>query len=161
VQANPKSAVLLQFRNKKIVALIDSGSAKSIVSEKFVHKFGLQILPLTTGDVRVPKAANGNPLHVLGKIEIDIKINGLITPYEFYVLSDISHDLILGFNYLIDNKCQIDFTEKKVTFYDGLTALQLLSEGNDYGVVRLSKSCTIKPGFESIQPAILSKKFDA
>ena len=103
--AKSKSAVLVQFRDRKIVALLDSGASRSIVSHKFVQRFKLNISPLTTGDALVLKTANGEPMNVLGKITLDIKINGLITPYEFYVLQNISHDLIVGLDHLMNNKC--------------------------------------------------------
>ena len=65
------------------------------------------------GDAKVLKTANGAPLHVLGKVNLDIKINGLITSYDFVVLDGIHQDVLIGFDYLLDKSMQHRFCGEK------------------------------------------------
>jgi hypothetical protein len=65
---------LVQVKGKKVVALIDSGSVKCIVSQKLVNKLNVRFLPLEVGDAKILTAANETTMQVLGKVVLDVKM---------------------------------------------------------------------------------------
>ena len=49
---------------------------------------------------------------------LSVNIQGLIVPFMFHVLEHLTHNLILGINFLTHTKANIDMASRSVTFYD-------------------------------------------
>jgi len=61
-------------------ALVDTGCARSSCSVSFAKRMKTKISPLEPGDVHQRIAANCQPIQVLGRVDIDINVRGLILP---------------------------------------------------------------------------------
>ena len=71
-------------------------------------------------------SANGGKLTILGKASVSVKIRGLIIPFEFYVIRGLNHHLILGIDFLVYSKAQIDYQGQSVTFFDDLVGVNFM-----------------------------------
>ena len=154
-----RPTALFQIHGRKCLGLIDSGAARSIISENFAKKLQINIQSLETGDLKILTAINGNPLSVVGKMNLPIKINGLIIEFEFLVISEIRQNLIIGSDFCKHCQANIDYANHCFTVYGGVTGLQLLSEGSEIGTVRLTKNYILKRNVECVLPVTLSKRF--
>jgi hypothetical protein len=109
---------------QKIRALIDTGASRSCVSSKFVKQLKLKTKPIKTGDARVLFSADNNAIKTEGTVDIDLKIQGLVIPFEFTVIQNLSQKLIIGLDLLNASQAKIYLEDKTVTFCD-LVALPL------------------------------------
>ena len=71
--------------------------------------------------------ADGKPLTVAGTIQLTINIHGLMIPTTFQVVKSLSHDIILGMNFLTDTQANIDLAKGEITLYDGLVGANLVN----------------------------------
>jgi len=120
---NNNSVQTLNFNSIKVkifdhfvVALIDSGSGLSVISERLVRKLRLKIENLDRGQNSILIAANGSPINVKGKVSICIKLGGLSVPFDCLVVENLSQNLILGVDFLESTKALINWEERTVTF---------------------------------------------
>jgi hypothetical protein len=73
---------------------------------------------LTPTDI-VAEAANKSPMGILGKTALDVKVDpGHISCHEFYVASDMISEIILGLDWLMSNKVNVDLSIMVLTFLD-------------------------------------------
>src|ERR1051325_6018242 len=101
--------------------------------------------------------ADGRLVKILGKINLPIKIDGLIIPFQFFVMQALSQDLILGMDFLKKTKCQINCADNTVTFFDDLVGLNLLTNHRRAtNLVRVSRNCRLPPQSETILQAYVS-----
>ncbi|GFS49904.1 transposon Ty3-I Gag-Pol polyprotein [Trichonephila clavipes] len=99
-----------------VKALADSGASSSLVSQKFRRYLKKVIFP--THNHTVLKVANGNYVQPKGICTFQIGISGCILPFEFIVLPDCSHDIILGWNFLKASGALIDCGRPALTLGD-------------------------------------------
>jgi hypothetical protein len=71
---------------QKVRALIDTGASRSCVSSSLVKRLKLKIKPIKTGDARVLFSADYNAIKTEGIVDIDLKVQGLVIPFEFTVI---------------------------------------------------------------------------
>ena len=57
-----------------------------MISERLVKKLRLKVSPLEREDLSVLVAADGNPIQVVGKVSISIKLGGLTIPFNLLVV---------------------------------------------------------------------------
>lgn len=108
--------ILIKVKNRTVRALIDTGAGRSIISENFFHQLGLKY---EIGTEYFPKnliVADGRLIPVKGKVGITIKVNGLNMSFEFLVLRNLQHPVILGTDFLDYHKADIDFGKKLSRF---------------------------------------------
>ncbi|UYV63051.1 hypothetical protein LAZ67_2002979 [Cordylochernes scorpioides] len=85
--------------------LIDSGADYSVVSEKFRRRLKT---PFFVESGPVVKVANGKLVKTLGKCSLKVHMNDLATIFEFIVIPDCSHDIILGWDLFKATRAVID-----------------------------------------------------
>lgn len=92
--------------NQPVRALVDSGASFSVISEEYRR----QLRKIMFSDSRniVLKVADGKYVQPVGKCIVRLKINGRSQPFEFIVLSQCSHDVILGWDFLETSQAVID-----------------------------------------------------
>ncbi|UYV78619.1 hypothetical protein LAZ67_16002183, partial [Cordylochernes scorpioides] len=89
-------------------ALVDSGASYSVVSERFRLKLKKIMFAETDVSLRV---ANGKIIKPKGRCSLKLDLNGLQENFEFIVLEDCSHDVILGWDFLKLSRAVIDSAE--------------------------------------------------
>ena len=70
------NTIQIKFFDKLCVALMDTGCGTSVVSKQLARKLNLDVLPLSYDDSFVLYGADGNPINVLGKTQLAIKLGG-------------------------------------------------------------------------------------
>ena len=149
----PKNEIRVQIQHKSISALIDTGAIRSLISDKMARNLHLEILPLQPGDNRRLVTANGSLMKVIGRTSVELKINGLTITYDFLILPNITQDLILGIDFLTDNKAKINFVDKTISFLDDWTGTVILEHYRSAtNMVCLIQQCILPPHSETIIP---------
>jgi len=102
-------------------SLIDTGANFSCVSLSFVKRLRVENDFVPASNQHKLFTADGKAMKVFGTILLSVNIQGLIVPFTFYVLEHfLSHNVIVGINFLTQTKANIDMATRTVTFYDDL-----------------------------------------
>ena len=114
-----------KLKDMKITALLDSGSEVNLISDNLYRKLPQDsVTPINSANGTSIKVASGDIVCVLGtcslKVQHHKKGNKSIL---CYVLTTLSHPLILGLDYLIENKIILDFAQ--CTHYSNNSAIKL------------------------------------
>ena len=62
------------------------------------------------------RGVSGSPLNVLGKVWLNFVIKSDIFPFEAYAIKDLTHDVVLGRDFLQKYCWRIDFMENIIEF---------------------------------------------
>ncbi len=105
---SPNSCVI-QLGKQRYRALVDTGAEVSLVHrrvfDKLKHGYDL-------GKQKVNlQAVNGNKLQVDGCATIKFKLGGRKFQHTFYVVDGLNRNVILGRDWIIDNKVVLYFNE--------------------------------------------------
>ncbi|UYV66544.1 hypothetical protein LAZ67_4002015 [Cordylochernes scorpioides] len=92
-------------QGKMTRALVDSGASYSVISERFRLKLRKIMFAETDVTLRV---ANGKIVRPKGRCTLKLDLNGLQESFEFVVMEDCSHEVILGWNFLKLSRAIID-----------------------------------------------------
>jgi len=117
--------VLLKVNNTVTEALIDTGANNSFVSASFVRRLRLYQNVRNARSCSRLFTAGGKPMIVRGVIVLSLNINGLIIPFCFHVVEYLHHQMLLGIDFLTKIRTNIDFSDGKITFNDGLAEATL------------------------------------
>ncbi|UYV71576.1 hypothetical protein LAZ67_8003727 [Cordylochernes scorpioides] len=95
----------IKIEGKMTRALVDSGASYSVISERFRLKLRKIMFAETDVTLRV---ANGKIVRPKGRCTLKLDLNGLQESFEFVVMEDCSHEVILGWNFLKLSRAIID-----------------------------------------------------
>ncbi|CAG2187385.1 unnamed protein product [Mytilus edulis] len=127
---------------RKTHGLIDTGASISIINKELLDKTGYAQDRLKPPTYLKIKGVSGQKLNVLGKIEIDIMIDGKIFKYPLNVVENVHHSLILGFDFINHFNGKIDCGNKTLHLIDGKEAL--VSQIKEiFGLARTTEAITI------------------
>jgi len=115
--------------------LLDTGSVATIVSENFVRYHGLTTITSSGSFDITLVSASGKPLEIIGLTDFTVNINGLIIPIYARVAHYITHDLILGTDFLRENGVVIDYNLGLVSLNDDLVRIPLQTEFKQRNIV--------------------------
>ena len=96
-------------------ALLDTGCNRSNISLDMMRRLKMtnSLLP---PEVETFKMASGQTLKAMGCVDVPLVVKGCTMPFRFHVLRDLSHDMILGTDFLSKYGAQIDFTDTNIKF---------------------------------------------
>src|ERR1700690_1784310 len=98
--------VRLKINNQWMTeTLIDSGASRSAIDAEFSKRLGLAIQPLEGDDPKILLTANGQTVSCLGRVELNLYVQGLNIVHTVLVLPNLSNKLLLGTDFMIDKKC--------------------------------------------------------
>ena len=106
------------IENVHISSLIDTGASKSLISEAIALKINAEIKPLNSGDLAVLFSADGYPLPIIGKTEINLNISGLKMAYTVSIVRQLNYAFIMGCDLLKRLRGVVDIGRQKITFRD-------------------------------------------
>ncbi|UYV84587.1 hypothetical protein LAZ67_X002728, partial [Cordylochernes scorpioides] len=95
----------IKIEGKMTRALVDSGASYSVISERFRLKLKKIMFAETDVTLRV---ANGKIVRPKGRCTLKLDLNGLQESFEFVVMEDCSHEVILGWDFLKLSRAIID-----------------------------------------------------
>jgi hypothetical protein len=106
----------IKINDTEIQAIIDTGAATNIISNKLLNKLGLEIQESSGTRFTI---ANGEKAASLGKTEIEIEIGDWIIPITVEVIESRNKDLlIIGTKMLAEYKGNINLKQKIMTLKD-------------------------------------------
>ncbi|KAG0442508.1 Transposon Tf2-9 polyprotein [Dictyocoela muelleri] len=101
--------IKLNINNVEYSGIIDTGATNSFLSNKIVDKHELKI----KGESNNVTLADGSHISSLGKIILSFGILNNKFKHKFTVLKNLENDIILGLDFLINQKVNIDLKEMK------------------------------------------------
>lgn len=113
--------------DQPVRALVDSGASFSVISDKYRRHLRKTMFP-TTENVTI-KVADGKQVRPVGKCILRLSVNGRTQPFEFTVLRQCSHDIILGWDFLKATQAVIDCGRLELSFEDNVENRKLPSSG--------------------------------
>ncbi|XP_073064052.1 uncharacterized protein [Primulina eburnea] len=115
-EVNPDTTLLTGNIFIKRVAtkvLIDSGATHSFISEKFANHLDIKFIGLNVNySVTVPLGEELSATSVVR--DIDLKLKGYLVYADLIVLTMPEFDIILGMDWLTENRVLIDFKKRSV-----------------------------------------------
>ena len=93
-----------------VTAIVDTGSAVSILSSKFVRATSEGFQPASLFSV------SGQPLSVLGVADITFSIHDRTFMFPLYLVDNVIHDMILGLDFLQRFVASIDIASRSLLF---------------------------------------------
>ena len=105
-----KALIPAVIQQKKCKALIDTGDARSCMSEKNYHE--LQLPPLSELFAVKVTSATGTPIKVLGIIQCPVTLGKEQYTHTFMVCRNIRRSMILGIYFLRKYRIGTNWTER-------------------------------------------------
>jgi hypothetical protein len=153
--------VAVKLNRHSVRALVDTGALKSCMSHKLVKRLQLRPKQPSADEPEFLVAASGAKMPNIGTVELDVFIQGLVIPFSFCVLNNLTHDCIFGMDFLTSSGAEINLAQQSLTLYDGLVVAALINRVDRSELVRLAQSITIPPKTEAIVPVMLHGKHRA
>jgi hypothetical protein len=115
---NAESAIFTdgEIGGEHVSMLVDTGSAVTLIHSRVWKKLQPKYGCLEKGPRVI--AANGLPLNVLGQLLVDIRVASIHTSHRVLVADDISHDCLLGVDFLGANNFTIEVGSSRISSRD-------------------------------------------
>ncbi|CAF4449982.1 unnamed protein product, partial [Didymodactylos carnosus] len=140
--------VTLTVNNQMMRVMIDPGATNTIITEAALRKTKHQKC-ITRGNKHDLALADGSSyLNVIGTVELQIKVDKMITTIEVVVVKSLITDCIIGGDYIKKYALQIDAGKESVTIKKGnqLVTMPMEKQIDSLKVpIRLTKSVRIPP----------------
>ena len=127
-QLDNENFVEVRIGKRIIKALVDSGSFTSIISSELLKQLGVYGQPLKSNQSSVLFSASNNKLRVTAEICLSFnrQTHCLFISHEFKVVLNVSHNIILGMDFLRANKIILDCERGTMTVDDNLLQVPLM-----------------------------------
>ena len=139
------------MNGREVEALIDTGACRSVLSRTFSNFIQAEIRPLKPTDLPILVSADGYSLRVVGTTTVDVDLSSGCMCYEFYVLEELSQNVILGLDFLESNGAAMDFKTRTISFFDTVV-MNYKPEANEESQLCLVSNCCLPPLSETIVP---------
>ena len=93
----------------KVEMMLDSGSAVSLLRKQETENMKL-IQPVERAPVVKLVTASGEPLLISSHVQAPVQVGNFKTLHHFVVVDHLIYPVILGIDYLQENKLTLDFT---------------------------------------------------
>ena len=135
--------------------LLDTGSTVSVISEAMWKKSG------TTGVNLQPVSgtlttASGSPITILGQTTMRIRIGNADVTFPMIVASNISHDCLLGSDFLRTNICCIMYGSGTFLIQGSEVPIHYAKQAPAVCRIALDSAVTIPPGTEVLSTGVLA-----
>ena len=96
----------------QVNALVDTGASVSCIHRLLCPRS----VPLSTSHIGQLRGANNSLLQVAGRTKFEFYMDGRSFQHEFFVISELSQQLILGLDFLTRHRVSLDCATKRVIF---------------------------------------------
>ena len=90
--------------------LVDTESAVTLVHHRVLDRSPKNFKLSVVGELVV--SANGQPLDIRGKCDLEICVDGVNVVHSILVAADFNQECLLGIDFLGKHGCKIDFEAK-------------------------------------------------
>ena len=153
-----KNEVVIHMNDFTSLALIDTGASISCISQKAYDLCRTKQDVIEATDIPVVKGVGGHVMHVTSKVTLSITMGRLTFPHTFYVLPQITHEVILGLDFLQEQNAKINFSTNMLELQNGLTEVELCHDQNKSSLVTVVGNISIPPRHEVIIPVTIRHK---
>ena len=134
------------FGKQKLYALVDSGADISIISATTFRKFASKlVLNKCASDVNI-KGATGHKLRALSKVQLKFKLGKTHFVHEFHVVENFKRSVLLGIDFLIENKATLDFGKRSLAIGGQVVLLKDKRVDTDCALVHVHGRQVLQPG---------------
>ena len=105
--------------------LVNTGLAVSLVHQQVFDRSPENFKLSVVGEPMV--SANGQPLDIRGKCDLEICVDGVNVVHSVLVAADVTQDCLLGIDFLGKHGCKIDFEAKSLSIGSKIVNLQAKS----------------------------------
>lgn len=116
-----------EIGGSRVEMMLDSGSAVSLLRKQEMESMKL-IQPLERVPVVKLITASGDPLLILTHIQAPVQVGNFKTMHRFVVVDHLIYPVILGIDFLQENKLTLDFTSVPVSVKHNNTELHDVGE---------------------------------
>ena len=130
---------LVEIRVGKISqsAMVDSGAQISCMSEEIFRKSGLsEQFELQKPDLEYVLGVSGTPVKVKGTVVLPIAISKLEVQQKFYIFEKFRQPIILGVDFLIDQRAKVNFEDFTLEVQGGMTAAKMFANPQKLSLAR-------------------------
>ena len=127
--------------------LIDTGATESFISTQLFQRTDPKLRPTLRHADRGFRQADGSELRVAGRVKLPIKIGGSAILHDVWV-ADVSDDVILGLDFLRENKCQLLWEDECLTVGNFKVPLQKYPQEAAVCRVRVTEDVVVPPSSE-------------
>jgi hypothetical protein len=142
--------------------LVDSGASFSSITEstfkRIVARDGnsrLKVAPLTD-NIRL-SSATGSPLHIIGEVMLDIRLQYHLIPQKFLVIRNLHHSGVIGVDFLQDSKAVINLSEQTLHLFDNSIVAPLITARDHANALCLMQTVRIPGHTEAVLPVTLAR----
>jgi RNA:NAD 2'-phosphotransferase (TPT1/KptA family) len=137
--------------------LVDTGAARSCIEEHFAKRVGAQILPADKNDLIFFISADGGAMKVQGKAILTLTIGNVGYIQVFHVLSNLTIDILLGGDFLLENRVTLDYDSRTLSLDAGLVQVPLGKRGELLGMAIVAENISIPPNTQKLVPVLTTR----
>jgi hypothetical protein len=104
-------------------------------------------------------SANRSPITAIGVVQADLSIQGLVVPRTFHVLKSLSHNIILGQDFLKSSGAIIHCANNCISLFDVFVNASLTHQRDHTMTLRLAKNVTISPKTQTALRLLVPPRF--
>src|SRR5437867_1914453 len=149
--------IKVKIFNSFVNVLIDTGCSTSILSEALLKRLHVNTQNLEPSEIKNLIGANGSTIPVIGKINLNIRLHGLTVPYEFLIAKSLTHELMVGHDFMSMTEAVIDYPNNSISFYDHLVVMPFINK-HDTVIASLVTYCNLEPRTETIVDVKISRR---
>lgn len=138
-----RNTILASIGGKRAQCLLDTGATVSCISNAFLSKTNLYNTKLQPTDISEISGVGGERHKILGILKVPIVISSAQFLFDFYVLPELQHPVILGVDFMDAHKVEMDFNKKTVFIKDKLVRTSIMQ--SDAGLARVHRPTEIPP----------------
>jgi hypothetical protein len=142
--------------------LVDSGASFCCITEstfkRIVARDGnsrLRVAPLTD-NIRL-SSATGSPLHIIGEVMLDIRLQYHLIPQKFLVIRNLHHSGVIGMDFLQACKAVINLSEQTLHLFDNSIVAPLITARDHANALCLMQTVRIPGHTEAVLPVTLAR----
>jgi len=95
--------ITVRLGNQSVDALIDTGAARSLMSDELARELKLHVIP-PTQYCKPLLSANGSEMIVTGHVKAELYLRGLMVEHHMEVAKSLAPPFILGRDFLMVNQ---------------------------------------------------------
>ena len=141
-----KNLVDVRLGKFSVAAMLDCGASISCLSIDMYKRSGLsKEYEMQVSDIQGAQTVDGSHMKILGKISIPMTICRLTLTQTFYIFKKLNQSVILGRDFLKEQKAHVDYDRDTIEIQGGLVIAQMFSSPHKSGLARLINRISIPP----------------